>query len=342
MIKLGVHRLEDFRADETAGMWSGLRRLVSGNRISLRLLRTQVPPSPREIAVFEHISKEMRLASGIYRRTFRHRFREMDPVVNALLRERGRNREIYEVEDWAASTCLTSTEWAETLFDALPQSRLTASDLTLNLLEIATASGGVYIAETNGKPLQYLEGKFTLRLEPPERMAVLLNWWLARRALGRWPEIWRTLSAQADRLNALGSDNPTFETEGLRVSTLPIVHPEAEALRQSDGRFRIERHSVFEPRAAAVDAIRTMNIFNLAYFQREKLTEGISAVWRSLRPGGIWIVGRTVSENPLENNFSVLEKNERGFDLLKRDSRGSEIEALALELDLAGVARECN
>lgn len=198
------------------------------------------------------------------------------------------------------------------------------------------------MAETNGKPLQYLEGKFTLRLEPPERMAVLLNWWLARRALGRWPEIWRTLSAQADRLNALGSDNPTFETEGLRVSTLPIVHPEAEALRQSDGRFRIERHSVFEPRAAAVDAIRTMNIFNLAYFQREKLTEGISAVWRSLRPGGIWIVGRTVSENPLENNFSVLEKNERGFDLLKRDSRGSEIEALALELDLAGVARECN
>jgi hypothetical protein len=111
---------------------------------------------------------------------------------------------------------------------------------------------------------------------------------------------------------------------------IPVVHPDAEALRSRDPRFSIERHSVFAALQHPVDIIRSMNIFNRTYFPEERLTEGAQAVWRSLEAGGWWIVGRTWQEDPPAHNVSVLEKNAGGFQVIDRYGDGSEIESLAL------------
>jgi len=51
-----------------------------------------------------------------------------------------------------------------------------------------------------------------------------------------------------------------------------------------------------------------------------------------LVPGGIWIVGRTVEEQPPEHRASILERTAGGFRLLERYGGPSEIEDLALAL----------
>jgi hypothetical protein len=116
-----------------------------------------------------------------------------------------------------------------------------------------------------------------------------------------------------------------------RLRKIPMLHPEAEALRFRDQRFLIERHSAFTPLCQPVDVIRSMNIFNRAYFPPERLTEGARAVWQSLKPGGWWIAGRT-REDPPAHDVSILEKNSGGFRFVERYGEGSEIESLALEL----------
>src|SRR5207245_10776478 len=103
-------------------------------------------------------------------------------------------------------------------------------------------------------------------------------------------------------------------------------------LRLSSPRFSIRRHSVFEPSERLCDVIRTMNIFNVAYFPRQRLLEGARAVAASLRPGGVWIVGRTVRENPPVHNASIFVREAEGFRLLDRFGAGSVQQTAAFRL----------
>jgi hypothetical protein len=137
------------------------------------------------------------------------------------------------------------------------------------------------------------------------------------------------LSIPADWLD---SSAVTLAVPPFQLCKISVIHPDAEALRSRDPRFSIERHSVFAALPQPVDVIRSMNIFNRTYFPTERLTEGALAVWRSLKPGGWWIVGRTWQEDPPAHHVSVLEKNSSGFQLVERYGDGSEIESLALEL----------
>ena len=136
MFKFGIFRLEDYRPESTS-LSGRLAWMLTRHRISLQLLRTGIPASPREITVFEALMQGLRLNSGIYRTTFHNRFRDLDPFVNELLAERFDAAAAIEVHDWAASDCLTSSEWAASLLALFPNARLTASDLTLFLVEVA-------------------------------------------------------------------------------------------------------------------------------------------------------------------------------------------------------------
>src|SRR5580658_4122523 len=129
MFKLGIFRLEDYRP-EASGMLNRLRWKLIRNRISLRLLKTAIPPSPLEIQVFEALMQGLRLNSGIYRTTFHRRFDNLDGFVNELLVARFPSGAALNVQDWAASDCLTSSEWAASLLPLFPCAHLEASDLT--------------------------------------------------------------------------------------------------------------------------------------------------------------------------------------------------------------------
>src|ERR1700682_4107581 len=110
----------------------------------------------------------MRRARGVYRSTVRGWLRGPDRFVIELLGRRYDRQSTLEVHDWAASDCLTSAEWAESLFERFPNAHLHASDLTLFLLEVELPDGAAFILERDGEPLQYLRPPFVIRLNPPE------------------------------------------------------------------------------------------------------------------------------------------------------------------------------
>ncbi|MBV9297027.1 MAG: hypothetical protein JO145_15755 [Acidobacteriaceae bacterium] len=281
----------------------------------------------------------IRLSSGVYRSTFPRRFRDLDPVVNGVLAQTfPSSLQLLRVEDWAASTCLTSCEWAKTLFLVFPNSKFVASDILLFLVEIENLeSGERFIFEPDGHPLQYVNPPFVIRMQPPEHRAVLLNRFLYLRAVRRWLRLADLRTVPASWEDPLSRD--PVHRNGYRMRKLPLIHPEALHLAQNDARFLIRRQSVFDTLDDPCHAIRSMNIFNRAYFSEEQLALGARAVISSLLPGGIWIAGRTIREDPAAHEVTIFRKTDSGIlDIVERVGPGSEIEPVALAVSRSLVS----
>jgi hypothetical protein len=327
MFKLGI-----FEAGSYPGQARGPLGWLRRNRFAYTLLETSIPPKPEEIAVFERIMEQMKLTSGVYRTTTRSRFTNLDEWVQPILERRLAGQTAIRIEDWAASACVTSLEWHQRLARGLRGFRLTASDLDLYLVALEVPGDGTYVLETGGGLLQYIRPPFVVRMEPPERRPLVVNRILGERARRRLDGIRRELGAEPDVLT-LPEGTKEKQVGAMRLVKLPLVHPEALALADASAEsFAIRSHSIFTAAPEPVDVVRTMNILNRAYFDEARLQEGARSVWRSLRAGGLWIVGRTVRERPPEHQVSVLEKTAQGFRLGERYGCPSEIEGLALGL----------
>jgi hypothetical protein len=330
MMKLGVLERRQFFAAPPPGLVDGLYYRLSKSRVSLHLLQLPSEPSVEDGTLFERLMPHVRISSGVYRTTYRQRFRNLDPLVNDLLATRFRTSAEMEVHDWAASACLTSCEWAESLFPLFPRVRFVASDLLLFLVEIQNRSTGeIFIAEQDGRPLQYIKPPFVIRMQPPEPWALPVNrlWYMqAERGWQKLREGWRLPERWLDPAN----EEP-IEQNGYILRKLPLIHPEARALARIDARFSVRPHSIFEKLKEPVSVIRSMNILNRAYFSEQQLAEGARCVIDSLVAGGIWILGRTVSENPPVHEVSIFRKQDSGaLEVLERVGPGSEIESIAL------------
>jgi hypothetical protein len=69
-----------------------------------------------------------------------------------------------------------------------------------------------------------------------------------------------------------------------------------------------------------------MNILNRNYFPVERLVEGANAAFQSLKPGGLWIVGRTLLDET--NHVTFFTRTEKKWEAIARIGKGSEIEEL--------------
>jgi hypothetical protein len=318
VFKLGVYRLDQFQKPQS------IQARLSRNRVSFHLLRGAA--SPDQVRLFESVMPQIQLANGVYRTTSRGRFKAFDQAVNGLLGKYFDSARALDIHDWASSDCVASSEWATALWACFPNAHVTASDLTLYLLEAARPNGEMFIWETGGEPLQYIRPPFVIRLNPAEHTLLVVNRilaWHGRRQFANLLPSWNIPEQWLNTENAAPLDRAPFV-----LRKIPLIHPEAEALRLRSDRFTIILHSAFEPLERPSDVIRTMNIFNLKYFSTAELGEGIEAVRRSLVPGGIWIVGRTFQEDPPAHDASVFMKDGDGFRLLERYGKGSEVEPL--------------
>ncbi len=331
MLKLGVWKPEHFFTGPPDRRWQYIYYRLSRSRVSFRLLRNSLQEFA-DPASFEHLMRHVRLSNGVCRTTFERRFCDLDAIVNSILSRRFHSREQLLIEDWAASACLTSCQWAESLFSLFPDMRFVASDLVLFLVEVENiASKEVFIVEEDGRPLQYVRPPFVIRLAPPEPWPLLINRLGYHWAQFRWRKVRRIWPLADSWLN--GDENmPQRKEYGeYRFRKLPVVHPRALALARSDPRFAIRRHSVFDRADAPCHVIRTMNILNRAYFTERELAQAARSVVGSLLPGGVWIVGRTTSDNPPVHDASIFQKQHSGaLELIQQIGDGSEMDSIAL------------
>jgi hypothetical protein len=310
MVQFGILTADEYARATT-------RRRLAGSGVSLNLLEIGDRPTRDEILRFEEISFRLCTANGTTRTTFRHRMDDVDEVAFRLLRQDIRPDNQLIVQDRAASNCLTSTEWARQLLSVFPGTHFEASDRLLYLFRISLPGGGIYFVEPGGSPLQYVESPFVVSLYPREPYRYLLNHLVAARA--KW--LFRRLSLPGNLADS--SVNHKY-----RIDKISCVHPAARSLSQADFRFTICERSVFH-RTPGLDVLRTMNILNLAYFSSDQLVAGIRAAFDSLKPGGLWIIGRTL-EASQTNHVTFFRRTETKWEVLERIGDGSELEDLVL------------
>ncbi len=303
------------------------KRRLFGSGVSLNLLEVSDHPTREEISRFEEINTSLRTSSGTARTTFRHRMADVDEVALRLMRQSYRSDNDFIVQDRAASHCLTSAEWAEQILSVFPRARLEASDSMLHLLRISLSGGRTYFVEPGGQPLQYVRPPFVVSLYPREPYRFLLNQVIAALAKTEFQRL-----SLPENLAEDGKDKKYL------VDKISCVHPEAQLLSQRDARFTICERSVFQ-RTPGLDMLRTMNIFNLAYFAEARLAEGIRAAFESLKPGGLWIIGRTVEKNQT-NHVTFFKRTDKKWEVLDRIGNGSEIEELVMQRSNASTNNE--
>jgi hypothetical protein len=313
MFGLGIHKQEQY-------VRMGSKRRFAGPRVAYNLLGIGDNPSEDQIKVFEDISVTLRTSNGTFRTTFRNRFEDVDAACIEMLKRFFQAGSAIRVEDRAVSHGLTSCEWAKRLLPVFPAAEIEASDLLLQLLELSVDGVGTFITEVDGTPLQYIKPPFVVSLHHPESWRNPMRRWVAARARKRF-----------DTLGLPGDWVEQSQGAGYRIRPIPYIHPEAAMLARSEPRFRFRRRSVFERTPIPCHVLRTMNIFNRAYFSAERLEEGYRAIFDSLQPGGIWIVGRTLEED-LTNRVTFLRRGEDGWEVLGRIGGGWEMEEMALGL----------
>jgi hypothetical protein len=235
---------------------------------------------------------------------------DVDAATLELLQRCHQQRTDLLMQDRGASSCLTSAELAGCLFRAFPYANLEASDRLLWVFRISLAKGKGYIIEPDGEPLQYICPPFVVSLNAykPERSPLR-----------------RLIAAQGKRLFRQLGFPKICQTH--KIDRISCIHPEAASLSKKDSRFQIRIRSVFE-RSSGLDVLRTMNVLNKDYFPIQKLVAGVHAAFQSLKPGGLWIVGRTLEDQT--NHVTFLRRAEKQFEVAARIGKGSEIEELAL------------
>jgi hypothetical protein len=315
----GIFTLEQFQEAERSGK-------LDHRRVSLKLLEMGEHPKEEQVRLFDTICVSLQFSNGTYRTTFRKRFHDLDTKVLPWIRKCFAPDAAITIEDRAASSCLTSAEWAAPLLQEFPKLRFLASDIMLFLVEATDAAGETFVLEPNGAMQQYIHPPHVLPLRVRESRKKILNHWKIARLKPR---------AQAISIPQEWSNRCTGEPEKSGSWTfrqISLLHPQAAQLeRESAGRFRVELGSVFDRTPESCQVLRTVNILNTSYFPEQQLREGVEAARVSLVEGGIWIVGRTLSAPEFTNQMSILQKRQGRFELLERVHAGWEREDLALK-----------
>ncbi len=278
---------------------------------------------------FEAVLADLTLDRNVTRLTYRGRFTDVNATVDALLQERYGPSEEVEIHDWAASDCLSSAEWAADLLPRLSHAKVVASDIVLYFVLLQRSGAEHYVLLPDGRPFQFIRPPFVIPLDRYDTVFYPVNRVLGWRARRQLPAV-QQAAQMAEWSGVL--DDRTVVSSPWEISKILLVHPEARLLANRESRFLIRQHSVFLPLAKPVQAIRTMNVLNLSYFQKQDMIAGAAAVHSSLTDRGVWILGRTRKEDQTDRNcVTLFEKRCDRFVVLRRINGGSEVESIVAD-----------
>jgi hypothetical protein len=317
MLKLGICTAMD---DTPLHRW-WRRGLIAAN-----MLPTNPHASSEELDRFERIILQLRLSDGTFRATIRNRLAAIDEKVGSILPSIFPLNSNLLVEDWAVSSGITAAEWFQSLQQLYPNITFTASDRVLYLVEAQLKNErGAFIVEPGGEAIQYIRAPFVVSLSEMQHPFYFINRSVQRRAIRKWRQISRDLRVPAAWEHVNGSSQ-TLSLDKLVLRRLPLIHPQVMEMRSEH--FLIKQHNIFTPLSKPVHVIRTMNVLNRSYFTASRLQSAADAIRQSLYSSGLWIVGRTVKDNPPDHEVTIVQKTRCGWETVLRIGKGSEMESI--------------
>lgn len=302
-----------------------LGRLWRRGLAAATILPTQGLSTAFDFHRFERVVSHLQLSNGTAMTTLSKRLTAVDQRVAGVLRTIFPRSTQLLVEDWAVSTGITALEWCQSLQGLYPNLRFAASDWMLYLIEVRhERTPYAFIVEPNGTPIQYIRDPFVVSLTKQQHFVYFVNRIVQRQALRKWADIARQVHLPVDWADREESQSISLPPFSLR--RIPLLHP--QVLNMQSEQFKVKQHSIFSRLAHPVHVIRTMNILNHSYFSNSRLQSAADTVRRSLLPGGLWIVGRTVKDKPPEHEVSVMQNGFDGWKPILRIGNGSEMESI--------------
>ncbi len=315
MLRLGTWTREQLQGQSRTFL--GARREIAYNLLCLRDGITA-----DGIRVFDETMSILRLSSGVFRTTYRERFQDLNAVAGQIMSSLfPRDCEI-SVHDWAASSGLTSVEWARDLFLNFPSLTFTASDYFFALVQATNRRGETYIFEPDGTAIQYIRPPFVVPLAAPEKKFFILNqaaiaW--SRRAVAELSACVRSLEWESV------SDGRQQVRGDWRFEQIDLVHPEARALAEETRHFEIVHHDAFCHLRRPCNVLRVMNFYNPETWDAAALGRGFQAAFESVSNRGLLILGRTQTQTN-KNHVSIFQRVDDELILIERLGSGFEME----------------
>src|ERR1035437_4442167 len=212
MQKTGISRIEDMSRRKTR---FGASRVIAYS--VLNGARSDRGSS----TVFEQVVSTIRMSSGVCRTTKPGRFRELDAMLEAVLKKYFPPSEALRVEDWASSDALAASELAVRLLGSYPSAQIVASDYVLYLIQAKSRPCELLILEPDGSPLQYVRASFVVSLCSDERWFYPVNRiyrWLGKKCYTEFSEV-----VSAEELNRLKTVND-IECNSWVIKKIDLVH----------------------------------------------------------------------------------------------------------------------
>lgn len=231
-------------------------------------------PSEAEEVAIEEICEQMAGGhSGLKRRTWRGRYREVDEVIATEIERFFPIGSSIRIHDMAASNAITSLDLFERLRDC--GASVHATDHA-DAVDVVTLPGGRWkvIFDTEGRALQFVGRRVVIDAQRPDRrrfpvnraMRRALNWAILPRA--------RAVVRTGDRAMTA------------RVS---LFHPKCLAVARKDGRFTVGRDNLFDPLPGIYDLVRIMGVFRV--LPDSAVVRAVRAVSPHVVSGGLLVIG---------------------------------------------------
>ncbi len=311
MFKFGVYRQRDLCPSDLETKW-GRRKFVA------MTLYPEISrlTSPDRDSLLELILCRFAGAKRIFKRTHRARFPGFDRELVALISQLHADRRPYRVHDVAVSNGITAVDFYRQLKASRRHLEYVASDFAPDLLAINQQGERLTLVldPVTHDWLQIVYPPFVFNLQKRENEFIypfngLVRRWLERTSCRR---LW---------------DRYCAGQQGIRTTTIRLLHPECQQLLQRESDFAFQRCDILQPMEGRFDLVRAMNILNPAYFAQRDLQRAIRNIHGSLTCGGLLATGSNQdSRSPVAG--AIYRQSDGGFERLRVSGAGSPVDAM--------------
>ena len=259
----------------------------------------------------QRLFKLITLPNGTTKNTYTGRLKTLDSFVMPNLPKSAH----IEIKDIAASSGISTLEWAKQLEENRIAVSITATDLYIDAFLVMNPSWSM-LCDQQLNPLLVEKANSLFRTSfPTGSMRHGLGKILSKAIKAIWiNEKTRKESESKEQSNSV-----------LRVELL------SPAVKNSKTISFIEEDILLPPSKNEIEkynVIRAANILNNVYFDEQRLKNIVSNLFLQLKPGGLLIVCKT--DDAGINHASLFTKKEKQFSLLEDMNGGSEIKNTVL------------
>jgi len=307
--------------------------LLSGKTFFGRTMKVSIP---LVLEIFHNESSAMEDYSyfneikigGTFKKTVNNRFAAFDEFLVDLLRENFAHPEKLSVHDMAVSSGVTSVEFFDKLHESGIPIKFTASDKFTHVFVLNNKNYNYTVVL--GPDLEFMQFLFSrFVIDEDESTKDFVNYLMMKYVFNKILPLAKKIILEC----GIAFDDflqDRFIVDGFEITRIPLLSKKIIEKCYATSDFRFCRHDIFKETSEPFDVVRAMNILNLGYFDRGRISLIRDNIFNKLNENGVFIVGRTRDDGGNDTCASVFVKKDHAFHVLADYHGGSEVKDIIL------------